>query len=239
MPQLTADQQVDPIECLLFRARASLARLQQKALALARSTMVAAGVAALCVCAAAVGLLNGLLPEPSVATWHELALNARSSQLIIDERADTSRPFTRDRDAAITTAEGTAIRAASIKTEAAASSRGSADGLPKMLANSVASAEPAVINAVASDKQIKKTIRPKTVKLAQADPREPAQADPREPAQADPREPAQADPREACRDRNFMSAAVCMNRRCDEPLYKNHPQCATLQRGEVIRRDRY
>jgi hypothetical protein len=102
-----------------------------------------------------------------------------------------------------------------------------------MLANSIASAEPAVINAVASDKQIKKTIRPKTVKLAQADPLEPAQAD--------PREPAQADPREACRDRNFMSAAVCMNRRCEEPLYKNHPQCATLvrQREDAMWRDRY
>jgi hypothetical protein len=48
-------------------------------------------------------------------------------------------------------------------------------------------------------------------------------------------------PREICGDRNFISAAICMNRRCDEAQYKKHPQCVALveQRQANMRRTPY
>jgi hypothetical protein len=45
-----------------------------------------------------------------------------------------------------------------------------------------------------------------------------------------------ADPREACGDRNFISMAICVNRRCDEPRFNKHPHCVELHRQYEERR---
>lgn len=45
-----------------------------------------------------------------------------------------------------------------------------------------------------------------------------------------------ADPREACGDRNFISKAICVNRRCDEPRFRQHAHCVELHRQYEERR---
>ena len=37
-------------------------------------------------------------------------------------------------------------------------------------------------------------------------------------------------PRANCGDRNYLSMAVCMDRQCQQALYRSHPQCAEFRR---------
>jgi hypothetical protein len=42
-------------------------------------------------------------------------------------------------------------------------------------------------------------------------------------------------PREACASRNFFTRGYCIQRRCEEPRYKTHPQCVRLRQDMLER----
>jgi len=44
-------------------------------------------------------------------------------------------------------------------------------------------------------------------------------------------------PREICAGRSFFTRGYCMQRRCEEPRYKTHPQCVRLHQ-EMLERYR-
>lgn len=193
-----------------------LARLRQGTGIRPRAKLIAAGIAVLCVSGAAFGLLKSRLSEPGAATWHELGRHAKSSETIIEERADESRPVPPLEVAAASAIQDTAPTAS--VTPASTAVLGATAAKPAtMLANVVAPG--ATAGAVRTAKPPEKRVavkkqRPKTAKLPLLG------------------------PREACADRNFISAAICINRKCDEPRYKRHPQCMAFakQREESMRR---
>lgn len=194
-------------------AKERLARLRQGVGVRPRATLIAAGVAVLFVSGTAFGLLKSRFSEPGAATWHELGRHAKSSEVIIEERAEDSRPVPPLDVMAGSEAQHGA------PTATATPALGAREAKPAtMLASVVApkAAADTVPNARSPDKRVgvKKPQRPKSAKLARWG------------------------PREACADRNFISEAICINRKCDEPRYKRHPQCLAFaqQREESLLR---
>ena len=53
-----------------------------------------------------------------------------------------------------------------------------------------------------------------------------------------PREAAPRSPKDICGDRNFFALAVCINRECQAPQLRAHPQCVESRRAEEQRQRR-
>lgn len=180
-------------------ARDKLARLRQQA---TWPKPVSLGIVLLVLLAfgGTAAWLGSRPAEPTADTWHALARHAKN-EAIIEERESDSRPVT-------ITSAGLAIPVATaasmVQAAHAVSSSGTFDAKPL----SVAADMPARLG----DKDRKKAAAPRkpreastAVRLAEA-----------------------SSPREVCGDQNFISRAICMNRRCEEPAFKHHPQCIVL-----------
>jgi serine/threonine protein kinase len=184
------------------------ARLRQGVGDPPRATLIAAGLAVLFVSGAAFGLLKSQLSDSSAATWHELGRHVKSSEVIIEERAEDSRPVPPLDEMADSVAQHVApLALTAAVTSASTAALGAREAKPAtMMANVVAprAATANGSNVKLHDKRVavkKQPQRPKSAKLAQWG------------------------PRETCSGRNFISEAICINRKCDEPRYKRHPQC--------------
>jgi hypothetical protein len=176
-----------------------LARLREQA-AWPRSWALAMALVVLLACGASAAWLGSRRPEPSAATWHALAKHAKKDA-IIEERESDSRPVT-------ITAAGLAIpvAAAASVVQAASVVSGSGTFGPEPL--SVAADMP----PKPREKARERTSIPRKVGEVSKG-----------------RRVASAPtPSEACGDRNFFSRAICMNRKCDEPAFRRHPQCVAL-----------
>ncbi|RQP23645.1 serine/threonine protein kinase [Piscinibacter terrae] len=200
-PQAVKDSATKPAQAKLPTpsAREKLARLREQA-TWPKAGALALSFLVLLACGATAAWLGSRRPEPTAATWHALAKHAKKD-VIIEERESDSRPVT-------ISSAGLAIpvAAAASMVQAASVVSGSGTFGPKPL--SVASESP-----------------PKPREKARE--RAPIPRKPGEGSKAQ-RVAAAASPREACGDRNFFSRAICMNRKCDEPAFRRHPQCVAL-----------
>jgi len=189
-----------------------------------RATLIAAGLAVLFVSGAAFGLLSQL-SDSSAATWHELGRHVKQpSEVIIEERAEDSRPVPPlDVTAGSVEQHEAPVALTAAVIPASTSELGARRGNPattleKVVAPMAAAAK--VPSAKPYDKRVAVKKQPQRTRSATL---------------------TQLGPREACADRNFISAAICINRKCDEPRYKRHPQCLEFAQHleERMRRGQY
>lgn len=201
--------------------QAQFARWRLAALKLPRSTMLAASAAVLMVSGAAFALLTSRTPQPTAAMWHELGQHAKVAEVILEEKEFESRPYQPTTTAV--SSKGSMVMPAPVSTATAISPimasgttttsspmPGRADVTPLRQAVSEVGLPPQP-----AERRAKKTSRIKSGKVLAPS------------------------PHEICSDRNFLSAAICMNRRCDESKYQKHPQCVTLLQQREANKQRW
>jgi serine/threonine protein kinase len=185
-------------------AQEKLARLRTPA-RWPRSLSVAAAALALLATGAAATWWNSRHPEPSAATWHALAKHAKKD-VIIEERESDSRPVT-------IVAPGVAIpvsaAASVVQAAAAVSGSGTLDATALGLTS-----EPRIRPVPPKPRDKVRERSPNPHKLGESGKAHRLAAAP--------------SPREACGEGNFFTRAICMNRKCDEPAFRRHPQCVAL-----------
>ncbi|WP_280153604.1 serine/threonine-protein kinase [Piscinibacter sp. XHJ-5] len=183
-----------------------------------RSRAAIAAIATLCV-TAAMGLLHRGPPDPELATWRALGrqVAAPSAPLHPSESLGPGESL-----------EPTGRTA---RTESAP---------PPILKTVIATA--AAVQAAQADAAVPARAMPITV-LEDPQPARRAAARPaakkKTPAASVKMQKPTLGPREACGDRNFISMAFCINSKCRESQFEQHPQCIALQRQYQERRQRY
>jgi len=234
--------------------QARLARLRQNAIRWPRSALVVAGAAAVVVSGAAFSLLHNRLPEPSAATWHEIGKHAKN-EVIIEERESDSRPvpplmspvtpLTPDPQPVVQTARATLAEAPVQMAAAAPAETSPIARIATPLATTAATTATAAPISTTDTAEIKSVAvnevsagSGESVVTDRGHDRRFTAKKPSRPRLAAKQLHAAPSPREACGDRNFFSMAICINRKCDEPLYRRHPQCVALlqQREDNARR---
>ncbi len=208
--------------------QARLASLRENAVTWPRSALVAAGLAVAVVSGAAFTVLHNRLPEPSAATWHEIGKHAKN-EVIIEERESDSRPVPPLTPEPVPQQTvQTIVVAKDMSRQAAAAA----------LAATPISAAAADIKPVAVSVNLPSSMRNDMASSERPRDRRPATRKTSKPSLAAKQLHAAPSPRDACGDRNFLSMAICVNRKCDEPAYRRHPQCVALvqQREDNARR---
>ena len=224
-----ADLESAKVPPLSASLQARLARLRENAVTWPRWALVMAGMVAVLGSGAAFTALHNRLPEPSAATWHEIGKQAKN-EVIIEERESDSRPvppLTPEPSPSQTLQTIMVPKDTSLQAAAAA------------LAATPIAAVAADIKSVAVSETEPSSMRRDSGSFERPRDRRPGAKTPsRTPTPSAKQLHAAPSPREACGDRNFFSMAICINRRCDEPLYRRHPQCVALiqQREDNARR---
>jgi hypothetical protein len=173
-------------------------------------------IAALCA-ATAMSLLDRGPPEPELATWRALGRHAAAPPEPLHP-AESLSP-------------GESLEPAG----RAAKSEPEAPPILKTVIATAAAVQAAQVQSGGTARAVPIMV------LEDPKPERPAARPPakRKTSSAPAKPKASFGPREACGDRNFISLAFCMNNRCREPQFEQHPQCVALHRQYQERRQRY